>query len=530
MPIPTARRADEIDPASARLATDRALTRRVLLTGATGYVGGRLLPLLEAREDLVVRCLTRRPEELRPRVSEATEVAAGDVLDRPSLVEALSGVDAAYYLVHSMGSAGDFEEQDRRGAENFAEASRRNGVSRLVYLGGLGEGEQLSRHLRSRQEVGRILRDSGVPTLELRASIVIGSGSLSYEMIRSLVERLPVMVTPSWVRTPAQPIAIEDLLDCLERALDVELPESRVVGLGGADVVAYEGVMREYARQRGLRRPMIPVPVLSPGLSSLWLGLVTPLYARVGKKLVTSLVHPTVVRDDGAADLFPDVRPMGIEEAIRRAREQEDREFAGTRWSDALSAGGERASWGGASFRTRLVDSRVAEVRVSPERAFEPIRRIGGDVGWYHADTLWRLRGLLDLFVGGVGVRRGRRDPTSLRSGDAVDFWRVEEVDPPRLLRLRAEMKVPGRAWLQFEVERAGGGDDPGGGNDPGRGERARIRQTAIFDPQGLAGLLYWYGLYPIHAYVFRGMLRGISRDPRVSAGRRPIGCQPGRA
>jgi len=291
-------------------------------------------------------------------VSEHTEVAGGDVLDRDSLVGAFEGVDTALYLVHSMGSTGDFEEQDRIGARHFADAARAAGTSRIVYLGGLGEDEDLSRHLRSRQEVGRILRESGVPTLELQASIVIGSGSLSFEMIRSLVERLPVMVTPEWVRTPAQPIAVEDLMAYLEAALDVPLPESRVVGVGGADVVSYGDIMREYGRQRGLRRLMIPVPVLSPRLSSLWLGLVTPLYARVGKKLVTSLVHPTVVRGGAAAELFPDVTPVGLEDAIRRARESEDREFARTRWSDALSAAGDTTSWGGATFRTRRVDSR----------------------------------------------------------------------------------------------------------------------------------------------------------------------------
>lgn len=426
-----------------------------------------------------------------------TEVADGDVLEPGSLAPALEGVDAAYYLVHSMGSKGDFEEQDRRGAENFAAAARAAGVRRLVYLGGLGEDEDLSRHLRSRQEVGRVLRDSGVPTLEFRASIVIGSGSFSYEMIRSLVERLPVMITPRWVRTPAQPIAVEDLLAYLEGALDVDLPASRVVGIGGADVVSYGGIMRAYARERGLRRVMIPVPVLSPRLSSLWLGLVTPVYARVGKKLVTSLVHPTVVRDEVAARLFPQIEPMGVEEAIGRALRNEDREFARTRWSDALSSGGRTGGWGGTSFRTRRVDSRVCAVPVRPERAFEPIRAIGGDTGWYHADALWTLRGFLDLLAGGVGVRRGRH-PERLAPGDALDFWRVEAIEPPELLRLRAEMKLPGRAWLQFEVEPAEGG--------------SRIRQTAIFDPHGLAGLAYWYALYPVHAYVFRGMLRGIAR------------------
>lgn len=479
--------------------------RSVLLTGATGYVGGRLLPLLVAGGHRV-RCLARRPRHLRDRTPEGAEVVEGDVLERDTLSPAMEGVEAAYYLIHSMGSTGDFEERDRRGAENFARAAEEAGVRRIIYLGGLGEGEELSRHLRSRQEVGRILRGSAVPTLELRASIVIGSGSLSYEMIRSLVERLPVMVTPRWVRTRAQPIGVEDLLAYLVQSLEVPLASGRIFEIGGARVASYEEIMREYARQRGLRRLMIPVPFLTPRLSSLWLGLVTPLYARVGKKLVTSLVHETVVRDEAAREVF-DVEPMGPDEAILRAREKEDARMADTRWSDALSSAGETASWGGVRFGSRLVDVRSARVACAPAAAFRPIQRIGGDTGWYHADWLWGLRGFLDRLAGGVGLRRGRRHTEELVAGDTVDFWRVEEVRPPRLLRLQVEMKLPGRAWLQFEVEPADGDR-----------EGSRIVQTAIFDPVGLAGLLYWYALYPLHALVFRGMLRGIARKaPEVT-------------
>jgi len=492
---------------------DAADRRLVLLTGATGYVGGRLLPELEARPDLRVRCLTRRPESLRGRVADETEVVTGDLLEPDSLPPVLRDVDAAYYLVHSMGEDEEFEEMDRRAAENFAAAARRAGVGRIVYLGGLGEGSDLSRHLRSRQEVGRILRESGVPTLEFRASIIIGSGSLSFEMIRALVERLPVMLLPRWVRKQSQPIAVEDVLAYLLAALDGEAPAFRVYQIGGTDRVSYEGIMREYARQRGLRRLMIPVPVLTPWLSGLWLGLVTPLYSRIGRKLATSLVHETVVTDTSAEERFG-VRPRGIEEAIRRARNHEDREFAATRWSDALSAGGEPTSWGGERFGTRIVDSRASRVPVSPDRAFGPIRRIGGETGWYFGDLLWWLRGFLDDLAGGVGLRRGRRDPEHLQPGDTLDFWRVERIDPDRLLRLRAEMRLPGRAWLQFEVEPVDGGGESGG---PDGASASVIRQTAIFDPRGLAGLLYWYGLYPSHALVFRGMLRGICRKARAA-------------
>ena len=323
----------------------------ILLTGATGYVGGRLLRRLEAAGHRV-RCLVRSPQRLEGRVASGTEIVAGDVLGPASLAPAMANVTTAYYLVHSMGSTGSFEEEDRRGARAFAEAARAAGVHRIIYLGGLGSSASgLSAHLKSRQEVGEVLRGGGVPVLEFRASIVIGSGSLSFEMIRALVERLPVMITPRWVSVPAQPIAITDLLEYLVAALDLPGEESRVIPIGGADRVSYGRIMEEYAAQRGLRRKMIPVPVLTPRLSSLWLGLVTPLYARIGKKLVDSLRHPTVVDDDSALRLFP-VRPVGVREAIALALRNEEREFAETRWSDAFSSSGITDRYGGAGSTT----------------------------------------------------------------------------------------------------------------------------------------------------------------------------------
>jgi uncharacterized protein YbjT (DUF2867 family) len=409
----------------------------------------------------------------------------------------MHGVHTAYYLVHSMGSTGDFEVEDRRAAANFAHAAREAGVRQIIYLGGLGDGSNLSSHLASRQEVGRVLGSTGVPVIEFRASIIIGSGSLSFEMIRALVEKLPVMIIPRWVRVTAQPIAIEDIIDYLVAALERTGAERTIYEIGGTDRVSYEGLMREYARQRGLRRLMIPVPLLTPRLSGLWLGLVTPIFARIGRKLVDSLRNPTVVADDRALQDFP-VRPRGVREAVARALRNEDHAFAQTRWSDALSSGGEQRQWGGTRFGSRIVDSRSVRVPAPPAQAFVPIRRIGGRVGWYYGDWLWRLRGFFDLLVGGVGTRRGRRDPDALEPGDTVDFWRVEGVEPDRLLRLSAEMKLPGRAWLQFEVV----GDQSG----------SRIHQTALFDPVGLLGILYWYLLYPVHSLVFGGMLRGIAR------------------
>jgi uncharacterized protein YbjT (DUF2867 family) len=427
----------------------------------------------------------------------------GDCLEKASLLSAMQGISTAYYLVHSMGSSGDFEEQDRQAARNFAEAARERaeaarerGVKRIIYLGGLfDEDHALSPHLKSRQEVGDILRASGVPVIELRASIVIGSGSFSFELIRALVERLPVMICPKWVSTPAQPIAIEDLLAYLMEALEIPARESRVYEIGGADRVSYADIMREYARQRGLRRLMISVPVLTPRLSSLWLGLVTPVYTRIGRKLIDSLQNPTVVKDKRARSDFR-VRPRGLKEAIERALLNEDAEMAETRWSDALSSGQPPRNWTGVRFGTRIIDSRVAKSPHPPAKAFAPVRRIGGSTGWYYANALWHFRGFLDLMGGGVGMRRGRRSMDSLQVGDTVDFWRVEAFEPDRRLRLAAEMKLPGRAWLEFEIE-----GDPSG---------SRIRQTAIFDPVGLLGRLYWCSLYPLHRLIFAGMLRRI--------------------
>lgn len=474
--------------------------RRVMLTGATGYVGGRLLHRLE-RAGFQVTCLARRPEVLQPRVGPGTQIVKGDLVTGAGLDEALEGVDTAYFMVHSMGAHGDYLAADRAAARNFGDACRRQGVRRIVYLGSLGSGEYMSPHLESRHEVGRILRESGVPAIELRASVIIGSGSLSFEMVRALVDRLPVMVWPKWVDTPTQPIGIEDVLEYLVQAPDVDLPGSMVVEIGGTDRVSYGDLLRAYARAIGLRRFFIRVPVLTPRLSSLWLGLVTPVYARVGRELVEGLKAPTVVDDDRALQMFP-IRPMGMDEQIARALLNEDSEFAETRWSDAMSSlGQEELPWGGARRGSRMVDARSAFVPVSPHRAFAPIQRIGGEQGWYHADWMWELRGLLDLPFGGAGTRRGRRDPEHLAVGETLDFWRVEAIEPDRLLRLHAEMALPGRAWLQFEVREVPNG--------------TVIHQTALYDPRGVFGRVYWYAVWPFHKFVFGGMLKNICAAAR---------------
>ena len=468
----------------------------ILLTGASGYIGGRLLPLLEEAGERV-RCAARHPSFLQPRLGPGTEVVYADLLDPGSVRAALYGVHTAYYLVHSMGSDVNFEELDRLAAKNFAESARMSGVERIIYLGGLARGEDLSPHLASRQEVGKILLESGVPTIEFRASIIIGSGSLSFEMVRGLVERLPVMIAPKWVRSLAQPIAVEDVLEYLLEARDITLEESAVFEIGGADRVSYDGILREYARRRGLRRLIIPFPFLSPHFSSHWLALVTPLYARVGRKLIEGVRNESTVQDPAALEAFS-VRPRGLAEAVSRAMDKEDHDIAATHWSDALAGSSDGHHWWGLPFGTRRVDSYSRVLGYSPEAVFNPIQCIGGKNGWYAYNWMWKLRGAMDRLGGGVGLRRGRRDQCDVREGDAIDFWRVEKFVPDSLLLLYAEMKLPGRAWLYFEV----------GPNENG----SEVRMTLVFDPIGVWGRLYWFLVYPFHYLVFNGMFKGIVR------------------
>ena len=471
-------------------------SRSILLTGATGYVGGRLLEPLTRRGHRV-RCLARRPEALDGRVAPMPEVMQGDVRDPAALKAAMEGVDTALFMVHALGAGKAFEEQEYECARAFGKAAREAGVRHIVYLGGLAHGGGLSPHLASRIHVGEILAESGVPVTEFRASVIIGSGSAPFEMIRHLVNRLPAMVCPTWVLTDAQPIAIQDVLAYLLAAIEAGPDMARVYEIGGRDTVSYRGLMLEVARQRGLKRYIIPVPVLSPRLSSRWLALVTPLYAEIGRKLIDGVRHPSVVRDESALEAFP-IRPIGYREAIASAFAKEEREFAETHWADALSAPGGAASWGGVEVKSRLIDQRERFVAADPAAVFRAVERIGGRTGWYFANWLWDVRGLIDLVAGGPGMRRGRRDAERLRVGDALDCWRVERLEQGQQVRLQAEMKLPGKAWLEFEVTPEESG--------------AMLKQAAIFQPKGLLGLAYWYGIYPLHQLVFAGMLRGIAR------------------
>ena len=466
----------------------------ILLTGASGYIGGRLLPLFEAAGERV-RCAVRHPSYLQPRVGPGTEVVYADLLNPDSVRTALCGVHTAYYLVHSMGSGVDFEERDRQAAKNFAEAARLSGVKRIIYLGGLAHGECLSSHLRSRLEVGCILRESGVSTVEFQASIIIGSGSLSFDMVRGLVERLPIMITPKWLRSLAQPIAVEDVIQYLLEAMDLPLEGSAVFQIGGKDKVSYEGIIREYARQRKLRRIMIPVPFFTPEAASYWMALVTPLYFTVGRKLVASVKNDSVVMDTASLEAFS-IRPKGFAEAISRAIRNEDQQFASTHWSDALASSKSEHHLWGVAFGHRRVDSYIKITKYSPSEVFFPIQCIGGEHGWYAYNWMWKLRGVMDRWLGGVGLRRGRRDQCDLRVGDAIDFWRVEKFIPDRLLLLFSELELHGRAWTCFEVA-------------PHK-EGSEVRITAVFDPKGLWGRINWYIASPYHYFVFNSLLKGI--------------------
>jgi uncharacterized protein YbjT (DUF2867 family) len=474
----------------------------VLVAGATGYVGRRLVGELLAR-GARVRCLARRPERLDAEPWRAdVEVVSGDILDRASLARAFRDVDAAYYLIHSIGSGAGWQERDRRAAENFRDAAADARVAQIVYLGGLGDDASgaLSPHLASRHEVGRVLASGPVPVTELRAAVVIGSGSASFELLRHLVEVLPVMTTPRWVRTRVQPIAVSDLLVYLTGVLGKRDALGKVFEIGGAEVVTYRELMDGYAKVAGLRRRVIvPVPVLSPRLSSLWVGLVTPIPADLARPLVDSLVNEVVVHDHAIDNVVPH-RPMSaleaIELALRRVGEFEEREWTP---ADPVATDPE---WAGATI---LSDCQVVRTGATPEALYRELCALGGDRGWLVGNWLWTLRGWVDRVVGGVGMRRGRRHPTELRVGDVVDFWRVEALEPPRLLRLRAEMRLPGDAWLEWSIE-------------PGRAETGTMLvQRAIFRPRGLFGRAYWYTVAPFHRFIFGPLARRIAS--RASSG-----------
>lgn len=474
----------------------------ILVTGASGYIGGRLVTLLLER-GYRVRCLVRTPAKVLSAPWHASvELVRGDVGD--DLTAAMAGVDAAFYLVHSIGSSAEWAEHDRAVAENFRRAAEASGLRRIIYLGGLGDHSSgdLSEHLASRQEVGAELAKGLVPVVELRAAVVIGSGSASFEMLRYLVEVLPAMVTPRWVDTKCQPVAVRDVLHYLAESLTADVT-GRILDVGGPEVLTYREMMAQYAEVAGLRRRLIiPVPFLTPGLSSRWIGLVTPIPPMLARPLIQSLVNDVVVKGDAAADAMPSVQ-LTYRQAVELALGSSIRGDVPTSWAHAELGGRPPAepqptdpSWSGGTVN---LDRRERKVHATPAELFQVVSSIGGRQGWYAGDWLWSLRGVLDSLFGGVGMRRGRLHQHQLSVGDPLDFWRVEALTPNALLRLRAEMRLPGDAWLQWEVAASDG--------------VATITQTARFHPRGLLGRLYWISVAPFHRFVFPGLLAGICAD-----------------
>jgi uncharacterized protein YbjT (DUF2867 family)/uncharacterized protein YndB with AHSA1/START domain len=483
----------------------------ILVTGATGYIGGRLVPRL-LMAGYRVRCLVRDAERLQGREwSDQVEIVEGDATDPAAVRATMAGVWAAYYFLHSLSDTKDFHERDMAMARQFGAAAREAGVERLIYLGGLGDpGADLSEHLRSRQQTGAGLAEAGVPVIELRAAIIVGAGSLSFEMIRYLTELLPVMICPRWVYTRIQPIAIDDVLSYLVAALDLAVADQalhHIIEIGGADVLTYADMMLSYAQARQLRRLLIPVPVLTPHLSAHWVHWMTPVHAGIVYPLIEGLRNETVVRNDTAGRFFPNIQPIPYDAAVRRALADLDAGQVETTWSDALcSAPGDAPTLTLTTDRGLAVEARQQVVDAPPEAVYRVFTSLGGERGWLYGTWLWRLRGIADRLVGGVGFRRGRRDAQEVRVGDALDFWRVEAVEPGRLLRLRAEMRLPGRAWLQFEARpQADGG--------------TLLAQTAYMAPKGLLGFLYWHGLYPVHRLIFGNLVRAIGREAEKHAG-----------
>ncbi len=478
--------------------------QRCLVMGASGYIGGRLVPELLAAGHSV-RCMARRPGNLRDQPWAAdVEVAEADALAAGPTRRALEGIDVVYYLIHEMGGGAGFEDRDRRAARTVAGAAHDCGVSRIVYLGALAPDGELSAHLRSRAEVADILLGCDVPAAVLRAAVIIGSGSASFEMLRYLTERLPVMVTPHWVRTRIQPIAIRDVLRYLVGCADLPREISRAFDIGGPDVLTYLDMMRRYAAVAGLPgRVIVPVPVLTPRLSSLWVGLVTPVPSAIARPLVESLRSEVVCREHDIAAYITDPPGglIGFDRAVELALSRVREVNVITRWSSAAPPGAPSnplptdPQWAGGSL---YVDERTQVTEAAPEALWQVIEGVGGENGWYSLPLAWYLRGFIDRLSGGAGLRRGRRDPRHLRIGDAVDFWRVEEIEPGRLLRLRAEMRLPGLAWLELAVQTERG--------------RTTYRQRAIFHPRGLLGQLYWWSISPFHSLIFGRMPRNITR------------------
>lgn len=472
----------------------------ILVTGVTGYVGGRLVPRLLA-EGYPVRCFVRDPERLLgyPWLDQV-EVAQGDALDRESLVRAMTGVSSAFYLIHGMKGGKADASRDLQAARNFADAAAETGLERIFYLGELVDpADDLSPYLRARHETGHVLRQSGVPVTEFRAGMIVGAGSALFEMIRYLVERQPLLICPRWFYTKAQPLAVRDVLAYLAGALKTRESMGKLVEIGGPTCLSYADMLAGYARERGLKRALIPVPVYAPRLSAYWVHMVTPIHWSVILPLIEGLHAESLVQDNLARKLFPEIEPLDFQAAVKAALERVQSEAVETSWSDALvMVQGDARPVKLTTVEGMMIERRSLRLDLPPGAVFRSYTGLGGDRGWLYLNWTWQVRGWMDKLFGGVGLRRGRRHPDDLRVGESLDFWRVEEIKPGRLLRLRAEMKVPGKAWLEFQsIPQENGG--------------TLLTQTAFFAPRGLAGFLYWYALYPIHGFIFSGMIRKVA-------------------
>ena len=473
----------------------------VLVTGATGYIGGRLVGRL-LNAGYRVRTVVRDSSRLQSHPwAGHVEVVEGDVLQRDTLPAAMAGVDAAYYLIHSMREGADFQYRDLLAAHNFGVAAQQARLQRIIYLGGLGEpDDSLSQHLSSRHQVGAVLRDSGVPVTEFRAAIIVGSGGISFEMLRHLTERLPVLFCPRLISTRVQPIGLRNVLQYLVAALDLPASGSQIIEIGGADVMTYAELFAEYAAIRGLRRRIIIVPILPPRFFAHLVHFLTPIPLSIARPLIDGLCNEVIVQNDAALRLFPDIEPMTFRVTVMRALMRLNSHQVETAWSDALVSSQGNAPHGVLTSHEGLnLEHRERVIAAPAAVVFRNFTGLGGDRGWLYCNWVWRLRGIIDRMIGGVGFRRGRRNKDELRVGEALDFWRVEDIVKDRLLLLRAEMKVPGRAWLQFEVEPIDDG-------------KCRLIQTAFFAPKGLFGLVYWYALYPIHGLIFSGLIRKLAQ------------------
>jgi uncharacterized protein YbjT (DUF2867 family) len=470
----------------------------ILVLGATGYIGGKLVPRL-LEQGHKVRCLVRDPKKISGKKWDGVEVIQGDVLRKETLSLAFKNVDLIFYLIHSMTTGGkDFDIQDRVAAMNVRAAAGETGVSRIVYLGGLGKkDEEQSPHLRSRHEVGDILRSGKALVTEFRAGVIVGSGSASFEMVHHLVNRLPLMICPRWLIIKTQPISITDVLTYLVES--VKQPESvgKIIDIGGPEVLTYRQMMLTVAHELGLRRFLIQVPILTPRLSSYWVNLVTPIPAHLARILIESVRHETICENTDALKIF-NFTPMKFEDAVREAISS-IRSCGVGKIQENISVG---TNYMGIDPSHLFKDRRVSNVEVSCERIFDVVSSIGGNNGWYYANWLWKLRGIIDQQLGGVGLRRGRRHPRELAIGDTLDFWRVEDYLPNRRILLRAEMKVWGRAWLEFQTESI-------------NSTNTKFTQTATYYPKGLMGIIYWFSIYPIHMMIFRGMSRAIARKAK---------------